>query len=176
MRTASDAFARMAQRNLPIGEETESVEDLPDTSASQNTHRFLDALDRAFSYEAVKEAEKVVIDNPTRDPKIRGPLQDMLDTAHVVWNNFLAGAGDIARELDSNFLHEAISEKLTNLFEPIDKELEPTSQFDSGEESSLIIPAASGEFPEDLMFSNDVDSGGGGVPISSLPEEETVPK
>lgn len=108
---------------------------------AQNTHRVLDALDNAFSPEAIKEAESIVAGNPSRDISKRGALQDMQETAAVVWNNFLAGAGDLARGVDPVFLHEALTDKLTKLMEPINRELEPIHEFDAGEESGFVVLA-----------------------------------
>jgi len=123
----------------PQQQEATEVEEFSDATDTQNTHRVLDALDNAFSPEAIKEAESIVAGNPSRDISKRGALQDMQETTAVVWNNFLAGAGDLARGVDPSFLYEALTDKLTKLMEPISRELEPTNEFDSGEESGFVM-------------------------------------
>lgn len=104
-------------------------------------HTLLDYVDKAFSPEAIRQAEEIVLGNPLRDVTKRSGIQDMQDTAQVVWHNLLASAGNSAAGVASEFIFETLKERLSGLLAPINEKLEPINEFDDGEDSVITIPA-----------------------------------
>jgi hypothetical protein len=111
---------------------------------------FLDNVDKAFGTDAVEEARAIALGNPNRNPKHRSPTQDMEDTAQIVWHNYLANSGTSSAGVDNEFVFKTLHERLTGLYGPLNKELDPVTQQLRSEESPIVFAGRAQEpLPEE---------------------------